>query len=331
MMNRNKILQIFVLLVLAFMVLLSWQVFVRKTDVPSLVRSAIKRDATAHAAPSMNSRCFNKARLSDEWNNDELYIEDKEKFHLVTNCILYTHKAYYSNLLYAFKRPPTMSELVDRQNEVDACLQSNLNHPKVAAIHLLYYHPATIRHYSTLNLQNSHKLVLHLTKKDPTVGTNLKYIQKYLANKTVMILHQDNELGEGWDTYIDADMIRNERLMYALTRHIKINNSTANSYLSKTSCNRGVKYHGSHDVFFFYSDRLFPEAMIKALDISPSSIGMENLSMWYFRAIMNYTVINPCWKLKVYHHHQVPIREKGRKVHFDTKRYEWAPFTADLS
>ena len=71
--------------------------------------------------------------------------------------------------------------------------------------------------------------------------------------------------------------------------------------------------------------------MIKALDISPSSYGMENLVIWYFRDMMHYKVTNPCKVLKVYHQHEVPIREKGRKRYNNNGKSGTAGFTADLS
>lgn len=184
--------QLFTSLLLAVTLVSLWIIFVGKIDsIRSLMIIGANERKTADA-PVMDIRCSNKAKLSDGWNNDKLDIEDEEKIHLVTNYILYTHRAYNSNLLHAGKRPPTKSKLVDRHNEIDSTLQQNLNHPKVAAIHLLYYHPAISKYYSTLELQNSHKLVLHLTRRDPTVGINLKYIQKCLSNKAVMLIHQDN-------------------------------------------------------------------------------------------------------------------------------------------
>ena len=110
MIKRNTKLQASVLLTLGLMVLLSRKVFVKKPTILSVAMMFTKRNATIPALK--DDRCLNKAKLSDEWNNVKLNIQDKEKFHLITNYVLYTHKAYYSNLLYGSKRSPTKSELI---------------------------------------------------------------------------------------------------------------------------------------------------------------------------------------------------------------------------
>ena len=140
------------------------------------------------------------AQLSEKWSHEKkLSIRDEGKFHLVTNVILVTHEHYSANLQYNSSRVPTKNQLEDRQHEIETALQNNLNHDRVAAIHVLYLHPAVSMYLLKLRLTNSSKLVLHLTKRDPSVGVNLNYIQKYLKNKIVILMHQDNFLGEGWE------------------------------------------------------------------------------------------------------------------------------------
>jgi len=271
----------------------------------------------------------NQAQLSEKWSNDpELDIEDEGRFHVVTNIVLVTHKAYHSNLLLNGRRPPTVNELSDRQHEIETSLQANLNHPKIAAVHILYFHPAVMSYLHKLKMKNSKKMVLHLTRRDPTVAINLDYIQKYLKNKYVMLMHQDNFLGEGWDE-IDFNLLRNQHLMYALTRYSITEKFPCNAALT-ASCNPGSLYLGSHDTFVFYSDKAFPKNMLKEIDIVPSSAGMENVLIWYFRKELNYRVTNPCLRLKVYHNHCIPIREKGRKRYNRKGKNGLAPFTHDL-
>ena len=270
---------------------------------------------------------FNDAQLSEKWSHEEkLSIRDEGKFHLVTNVILVTHKHYSANLQYNSSRVPTKNQLEDRQHEIETCLQNNLNHDRVAAIHVLYFHPAVSMYLLKLRLTNSSKLVLHLTKRDPSVGANLDYIQKYLKNKIVILMHQDNFLGEGWEK-VNFWILRKQRIMYALTLH---------SVTEKPSChpsaswNPGKIYIGSHDVFVFYSDRRFKKAMLKELDIVPSSNGMENVLIWYFKEKLGYKVLNACKVLIFYHNHCTPIREKGRKRYNRNGKNGLAPFTDKL-
>ena len=271
----------------------------------------------------------NEAQLSVKWSEEfELDLEDSGKFHIVTNIILSTHRHYSINLLYDSNRPPTNIELQKRQTEIEVALQKNLNHERVAAVHVLYYHPAVHSYLLRLQLANSHKLVLHLTRRDPTVAVNLDYIQKYLQHKTVMLVNQDNFLGDGWDK-VDIATLRTQRIAYALTRHAVTQKYPCNAAVS-ASCNPGAVYLGSHDTFVFYVDRNFNETMLKDLDIVPSSAGMENVVIWYFEKLLGYRVLNPCKTLIVFHNHCVPIRQKFRKRYNLRGKNGMVPFSANL-
>ena len=292
----------------------------------SLVRSVNPHCPEQHTSIVVGK---NKAQLSEKFSNElELDIRDSGKFHVVTNFILFTHRAYSANLRYDENLVPTDNQLIDRQKEVEKTLQINLNNELIAAVHVLFYHPAILVHLMELNLKNSQKLVLHLTRRDPTVGINLDYINNYLFGKYVILLHQDNFLGEGWNT-IDFDEIRSQRVMYALTRHAISNQMGCNAALS-ANCNPGAMYIGSHDTFAFFMDKKFPMEMLKDLDILPSALGMENVLIYYFRNNLSYKVLNPCLVLKVYHSHCVPVRQKDRKRYNLKGKNGLAPFTNRL-
>lgn len=310
---------IFITLLLFFVFLaLSWLSFIRNVHAPLVVTE--EEDFFLGR---------NEAQLSEKWSDlEELDIQDEGKFHMVTNIILFTHKVYSSNLLYDGERTPTQEHLEKRQREVEETLQKNLNNEHVAAVHILYFHPAISLYLTKLRLKNSKKMVLHLTRRDPTVAVNLDYIQKYLKNKFVILIHQDNYLGKGWDD-VDFTHLRTNHLMYALTRHSVTEKYPCNAAIG-ASCNPGAIYLGSHDTFVFYSDRNFPKNMLLDLNIIPSSSGMENVLIWYFRKTLNYKVTNPCKHLIVYHNHCVSIREKGRKRYNLKNKNGLAQFTDKL-
>ena len=259
--------------------------------------------------------------------NDE-GIKDEGKFHVVTNVILVTLRNYSVHMLYG-SRVATMKQLEDRQLEIDTSLQINLNNDKIAVMHVLYYYPEVATYITRLRLNNSQKLVLHLTQRDPTVDINLDYIQKYLKNKTVILLHQDNVLGEGWEK-VNFTMMRSTRLMYPLTRHYGTVNDSCDA-VRAGSCNPGHKYIGSHDAFVFDSSHKFEKAMLNELKFIPSSNGMENVFIWYVRDKLGFKVLNPCLVLKIYHMHCIPIREKGRKRYNTGGKSGTTGFTKDLS
>ncbi|XP_012555614.1 uncharacterized protein LOC105844041 isoform X1 [Hydra vulgaris] len=273
---------------------------------------------------------INEAQLSEKWSHeDELDVQDEGKFHVVTNLILVTHKHYSINLRYENNRIPDANQLQDRQTEIESTLQLNLNNDKIAAVHVLYFHPAVAQYLLKLPLQNSKKLILHLTKRDPTVGINLDYIQSYLKHKPVILMHMDNFLGSGWED-VDFTLLRTQRLVYALTRHSVTSKFPCNAAVS-ASCNPGTAYMGSHDAFVFHADRDFEKEMLQELDTGPNSNGIENVLIWYLREKMGYRVINPCLHLIVYHNHCVPIRDIGRKRFNRKGKNGLAQFTRELT
>ena len=108
----------------------------------------------------------------------------------------------------------------------------------------------------------------------------------------------DNYLGVGWEK-IDLTQFLTQRMVYALTRHVVVDDTTCTSkmlnHLKRSACNPGVSYIGSHDTFVFYSDRQFLEKdLLTDLSISQTSNGMENVMIWYFRTELGFKVINPC-------------------------------------
>ena len=317
-----SLVKIFLILTLVFVFFcLLWLAFIRHVN-PAIPKSL-----------PINPKEFllkaNEAQLSQKWSEEiELDVEDDGRFHIVTNVVLTTHRHYNVDLLYDDNRRPTEIELQRRQAEIEVALQKNLNSKYVAAVHVLYYHPAVHSYLMRLQMENSKKLVLHLTRRDPTVAINLDYIQKYLRHKFVLLMNQDNYLGEGWDD-VDISALRTRRVAYALTRHAVTERFPCNAARS-ASCNPGAVYLGSHDTFAFYVDRKFSNNTLNDLEISPSSAGMENVLIWHLEKTLNYRVLNPCRKLIVYHNHCIPIRNSNRKRYNLRGKNGMVPFSEQL-
>ena len=66
--------------------------------------------------------------------------------------------------------------------------------------------------------------------------------------------------------------------------------------------------------------------MLKDMNIEQNTNGMENVLIWHFKNL-GYRVINPCWRVKIYHAHCQPIRTKGRKRENRGGKVGLAPFT----
>lgn len=282
-------------------------------------------------APPVNE--LNEAQLSEKWNNvTNTKRNGNGKLHLVTNILLITHKDFSKRAHYDEdnSKPATQEQLVERQQEIEQTLQTNLNNGLIAAVHVLYDHPAVQTYLRTLKLQNTSKLILHLTKRNPTVGMNLEYIQTYLMNNYVVLSHMDIALDEGWEK-IDLERIRSERVMYAITRWDPcVPPTTKYAY----TCNPGGFYGGSQDTFFWFIDKPFPETFFNETlhKVPPNTYGLEGLFIGYFRHKLGYKVINPCKQVKTHHNHCSNIRtgDKGISYGGDNGDENLAYFSDEL-
>ena len=229
-------------------------------------------------------------------------------FHIVTNFVPFTNKDLRKGLQLDGK-PPTDQQLEARMAEILECLQRNLNHSMIAYVHVVVFREETISYLQSLELKNKRKLILYKNDKWPTILDQLMYASKYLQGKMVVMCHQDNYIGKGWDK-VDPSLLMRERLMYALTRHPAP--SKCPGSVNSTNCGEGSFYIGSHDVFVFYVRGSIDRQKFVELDVTPNLNLMENALMWAFKERLNYTILNPCKVLIVHHMHCMPIREAKR-------------------
>ena len=255
------------------------------------------------------------------------HLLDQEKpglFHLVTTFVPFDHEDVRKGLLIN-GLPPTDQEIKARMDEVFECLRRNLENQLVSHVHVLVMRKSTIRRLKMLDFKFIHKLVIHNNFASPSIKDNIDYATKYLKRKMVILLHQDNFLGPGWGK-VNSRVLRENRLMYALTRH-PVNCSA--SYAS-AHCGEGYPYIGSHDIFVFYVRGDITADKLAELDVPPNSSGMENVLLWIFKERLGYKVLNPCKVLKVYHQHCIPVRDNWRKRINRNGLNGGAPFTYKL-
>jgi len=268
------------------------------------------------------------ARLSSSTENvkrDALQINDTGLFHVVTNFVPFNSEDLRKNLRINDK-PPTDQQLEARMAEVLECLQRNLNHSLIAFVHVLAFHEEAITYLQSLELRNSHKLVIHKNDRWPTMLDQIMYASNYLQGKIVVISHQDNFLGKGWDK-VNGTVLKRERLMYALTRHPSPSN--CKETVQSAHCEDGY-FMGSHDVFVFYVSGSIDSQKLVEVDVGPNIFGMENRLLWIFQAKLQYRILNPCKVLVVHHNHCVGMRETGRKQIYDGAKFVMASFTDKL-
>ena len=255
----------------------------------------------------------NMARLSaavDPVTRDLLQKDDDRLFHLVTTFVPFDHPDVRKGLLINDDLPPTDQEVEARMAEVTNCLQRNLDHSLIAYVHVLVLREETITFLQMLDIKNSHKLIIHKNGESPTLKQEVLYAAKYLKGKTVIVSHQDNYIGEGWEK-VNLKMLQKKKLMYALTRHpspLKCSATTTAAH-----CGEDYPYLGSHDTFVFHVQTKFPGHQLVEVDVTPNMAGIENVLIWIFKTRFNYKVLNPCKVLIVYHSHCISIREMGRE------------------
>ena len=238
------------------------------------------------------------------------HLLDQEKpglFHLVTTFVPFDHEDVRKGL-FINGLPPTDQEIKARMAEVFECLRRNLENQFVSHVHVLVMRESTIRRLKMLDFKYIHKLVIHNNFASPSIKDNIDYATKYLNGKIVILLHQDNFLGPGWEK-VNPSVLRENRLMYALTRHP----ANCSASYSSGHCGEGYPYIGSHDIFVFYVRGDITADKLTELDVPPNTYGMENVLLWILKERLAYKVLNPCKVLKVHHQHCIPLRDNWRK------------------
>ena len=232
---------------------------------------------------------------------------------LITNFVPMFEQSVKDMLLMYNAHPPTELELLARQSEIVDALQSNLNHPNIRAVHVIVEFQSAVDYLKTLNLENSRKLVIQLVNVEGNVKNYLLYASKCLLNELVVVGHQDTLFGEGWNQ-VSLDTLKNNRLMYALTRHSAYKSTCLFSVKGSTTCDPGDHYLGSHDAFMLFMREPLSASTLAEMDtVKQNANGMENLLIWVARKRLKYKVTNPCPILQFHHQHCVPIREKNRR------------------
>eukprot|EP00795_Rhopilema_esculentum_P000047 gene47-9653_t len=234
--------------------------------------------------------------------------EEMGSFHLVTTFVPFDHEDVKKGLVLNGLLPSD-KEISTRMSEILDCLQRNLESKLVAFVHVLVYRYETGDRLQSLKMRSVNKLIIHYNFVSPTIMDAIVYASKYLKGKMVIILHQDNFLGEGWEK-VNHKVLREKKLLYALTRHP----SNCSAALRAAHCGPGSRYVGSHDAFALHiKDEEFLHDHLAELDVPPNTNGMENVLIWVFKERLKYKVLNPCSVLKVYHNHCTPVRDNWRK------------------
>ena len=218
--------------------------------------------------------------------------------------------------------------IIERKREYLTALQRNLNHEFVSHVHVLttnaLQHDEMLQHFNLLT--NQSKLIVSELKSIDTMRDSFDYISKNLVDKDVVFANADIYLGGGFNR-VDATVLSNRNIMYALTRRIA---QEEKEKCGETDLCVEHDYVGSHDTFLFHLTEPLPEKALKHLEIKLPSPGMENVLMWVFQHQLNYCTLNPCTILETFHLHCSKLRNKmGKRVNH-ANYSGLAPFTKKL-
>ena len=243
------------------------------------------------------------------------------KIVLVTNYI--SLEAHKETLTYK-NRQPNSEEIEARSMEILNTLQTNLNHASIGTVVLLVESRETADWLTTLDFDNSHKLLIQNNNAELTMPGAFDFATRCFRGHTVVIANQDVVFGEGWKS-LNHSYMRQHKRIYVLTRH----DSSLNPMCSGNA-KVGVNYGFSHDAFVFHVTEHIRKSTFQPYHDKLYNVrGIENFVIWALRHRLNYDVTNPCLLLRLHHEHCVPIRNRqGRyKVVGNQDVWEGANFT----
>ena len=230
-------------------------------------------------------------------------------------------------------RDVPFQDILKRQEEFNSVLQRNLNHPLTSTLTIVHNDTSLKSYLNNLNLKNSEKLNLVYIAEGASVRNEFLYINRYMLNKVVMILHQDNVLGEGVER-INIARFKNENISYSLTRTVEEGACQGDqhslNYTTGVHCKRGGQYGHSHDAFVFSLKQEYPIKTFDVLNFNADTLGQESKLIWFFKTILNYRVTNPCLVIHVYHQHCSNIHTRSVNKHIIDPKMGYAEFTDQI-
>jgi len=263
----------------------------------------------------------NSASILTQGCKNKKNHSNSTKIELVTGFVDLSHPYYrkmLGDLRYISDRPAN-STIHARHMEVINVLQVNLLHSMIENVHVVVWSQQIASYLKSLYLRNSEKLIVRVTGKDVGLKEQLEYASECLKGKVVAITNQDNTIGKGWDNKDYIRILKENKIMYGLTRHstaTEIPTHGSNCTWTKSpynNCDAGGIYWGSHDTFILQVRKWTSNELDGLTNVTPDKPGMENVFLWYLQTKMGYTVLNPCQVLFVHHHHCIPIRGRNRQ------------------
>tara|TARA_B110001450_G_C17593886_1_gene470036 strand:+ start:100 stop:807 length:708 start_codon:yes stop_codon:yes gene_type:complete len=185
-----------------------------------------------------------------------------------------------------------------RQEELITTLKKNLSKQFINKIHLYITENdyKKFKESDFINNNNYNKINILIRNYQPKYPELFKLASTF-DNKIICICNSDIEFDI---TNVEILNKLKDNICYFLTRHESDNNHPLID-----------NYGGSHDAFIFKSNILKNKILNKDLsyiDYIQNTPGIEALLTIYFTEKLNYNIFNPCFEIKLLHHHKSAYR-----------------------
>lgn len=205
------------------------------------------------------------------------------------------------NLITSFFNKKTDNDLlIKRNNEYNLTLIKNLESPFIKKIHLFIedeYSLSILNNIINNNIDYDNKIIKIMFNRQPMYSDFFKYSFDNLKDEVIMISNSDIYLDK-CDKNILTKYILEKNNVFSLTRYENENDKPLID-----------KYEGSHDVFIFKSP-LNNNICLRS-NFTQNNWGSENLVISLIKK-NNYTVLNPCFQIKIIHNHDSQYRNEDR-------------------
>lgn len=189
----------------------------------------------------------------------------------------------------------------NRSRELEKTLTQNMNKSFINKIHLFITQNDLDLFLTSHFIKNTNfkKLMFIIHESQPTYKELYLY-SSTLDNKICCICNSDIEFFIENNNLNLLEQLNKNKIMFFLTRH-----EDNNSYPLIEN------YGGSHDAFIFNSSILkksLQNCNINKINYIQNTLGIEALLIIFFIEELQYSIYNPCFQIKLLHHHQSEVR-----------------------
>lgn len=200
----------------------------------------------------------------------------------------------------------------NRHNEIVTTLKNNLSKSFISKINLFITNSDYIKFIKTeLYIKNNNRINFIIKNSQPTYK-DIFLIARQFHDKIVCVCNSDIELSIN-----DMSILNklDDDTSFFITRHEHDNSKPLIENFS-----------GSHDAFIFTGNSLKKKILDKDLNninYTQNTLGIEALLSLFFIEELKYKIYNPCYEIKLTHHHKCMYRTSNNLPIGYTSTYKY--------